>query len=117
MAEESANPSEAGDDYGVRNDQILDICDVIISELWERVYLDRNKTASSSGDGQVKNRQSLSIQDLQNVAATVHMVWEVVHDIIKVDDEDMIWIEEIEDDEDIDENDDDEEEDGEDSPS
>ncbi len=121
MTEDEKNPKDVpdgdpniGDDYGIRNDQVLDICDVIIEELWEKVYLGRQSRAILP-DGS-RSPSPFTVEQLQNVSATLNIVWDLVQRIMDIDDEIEYILqleEELEDKEDQkDQDDEDDDEDG-----
>lgn len=99
----------AGDDYGIRNDQILDLCDYIVRKLWERIFLDM---ANRPGDRQ----QELSLTELHQMADTLATTWALTSDILEIDAK-LKWLldqDEDEDESDDEESDEDEDDEGED---
>lgn len=70
----------AGDDYGIRNDQILDLCDFIVRKLWEQVYIDGSKNA-----GEKPQVNDLGLKDLKDIATTLDTVWNLTQGILDID--------------------------------
>jgi hypothetical protein len=59
------------DDQGVRNDEIIEILEKIIKDSWQEIVFEE---------------RNLTIQERKDVAATLHMVWELARDVMDIDD-------------------------------
>lgn len=59
------------DDYGVHNDHMLEICDILVMQLWKTV--------------QAEN-ENLSIADIMNASVSLETIWNLIQSIIDMDD-------------------------------
>jgi len=82
----SNNGDLAGDDYGVRNDQILDLCDFIVRKVWEKVYVSDQESSKNK-----QQKQDLSLDELHKIAITLDTVWILTQNVLGID-EKLKWI-------------------------
>jgi hypothetical protein len=83
------------DDVGIREEQVLDICDHIISRCWREIF-------------ESENNKKISLEDLEKILNLANNSWVLATDILRDDNEEEFVFDENED---IDNED--EEEDGE----